>query len=184
MIIKVQPIWGAEPQMCATNVEKRVTACGGNKVFGWKTKDIEAGWKVRENHCVWEAPDGNLWDVTPEFADVAGRYAVVEWPDEIEFERDDGSAFVGKNHPGQYLPPTDNRHLRKAAEYMGRGDRAMNEGDLEGCRYWTNRANEAARKGGSDARWEVPASCDMADIIKTMTRPGRRDSDIAGKEAS
>jgi hypothetical protein len=79
MIVKVQSIWGAEPQMCSSNVEKRIKACGGKKVFGWKTKDIGNDWKVRENHCVWEDPDGVLWDVTPEFADVSGGYAICEW---------------------------------------------------------------------------------------------------------
>lgn len=169
MKIKVQLICGAEPQMCSLNVEKRIRACGGKKAFGWKIKDIGNDWKIRENHCVWEDPDGVLWDVTPEYVDVSGEYAISDWGDEIDFERDDSSAFVGKNNPGQYVPPKDNRHLKKAAEYMGRGDRAMNKGDLEGCRYWTNKANEAARKGGSRAIWDVPESCDLADVVKTMT---------------
>jgi hypothetical protein len=102
----------------------------------------------------------------------------------IEFERDDSSAFVGKNHPGQYIPPSDNRHLKNAAEFMVRGDRAMNEGDLERCRYWTNKANEAARKGGSKARWKVPDSCELADLVRTMTTPPWLHSTITDKEAS
>ena len=102
MKIKVQSIWGAEPQMCLDNVEKRIRACGGNKVFGWKIKDIQCGWKIRENHCVWENPAGVLFDVTPEFADVAGGFAIAEWGDECEFERDDSSTFEGKNRRSIY----------------------------------------------------------------------------------
>jgi hypothetical protein len=183
MKIKVQSIWGAEPQMCLGNVEKRIRACGGKKVFGWKIKDIQCGWKVRENHCVWENPAGVLFDVTPELADVSGGYAIAKWGDECEFERDDSATFDIKNRPGQYIPPSDNTHLKNAAEYVLRGDVAMNEGDLQRCRYWTNKANGAARKGGSRARWDVPESCDLADIVKTTTTPRHPDPAIE-KEAS
>jgi hypothetical protein len=122
--------------------------------------------------------------VTPEYSDASGGYAIAKWGDEIEFERDDSSAFVGKNRPGQYIPPNDNPQLKNAAEYILRGDLAMNEGDLERCRYWTNKANEAARKGGSMAWWAVPESCDLADILKTMTHPRRHEPVIAEKEGS
>jgi hypothetical protein len=86
MKIKVQSIFGAEPQMCDSNVAKRINALGGKKVYGWKIKDIGCGWKVRQNHCVWEDPDGTLWDVTPEFESVSGDYAVCKWNEEVEFE--------------------------------------------------------------------------------------------------
>jgi hypothetical protein len=134
----------------------------------WLVRDIGAGWKVRENHCVWEDEQGTLWDVTPNIEKVAGEHLVSSWAEETEFEQDDTATFADKSNPGQYIPPTDNQHLKQAAEFMQRGDKAMNAGDWEGCRYWTQKANVAALKGGSAGIFDIPASCTPADIFRTI----------------
>ena len=90
--IPVQPISGAEPLMCSENVQKRIRAMGGSAVFGWIVAHDTFN-DVKQNHVVWEDSTGQLWDVTPVFESVQGEFAIVNWPDFTEFERDDG--FVG-----------------------------------------------------------------------------------------
>lgn len=54
MKIRVQSMYGAEPLMCSTNVQKRIAALGGKEIYGWQIENhkfIEAC----RNHCVWEA---------------------------------------------------------------------------------------------------------------------------------
>jgi hypothetical protein len=169
MKVRVQPIHGAEPMMCNHNVQKRIEALGGNAVYGWLTKPASNGWQVKENHCVWESPGGELQDVTPRFANVQGEMAAVEWEDAVEFDRDDGAAFHnGKAKPPVYVPPRDDPRLRRAAEYISRGDWLLMNQDLEGCRYWTNRANREVAKAGERWSWNVPESLDIADVLKSL----------------
>src|SRR5690349_16909524 len=86
--LKTRPMTGAEPLMCTRNVEKRIRACGGAAVYGWQVKRLPL-YTHYAQHCVWRDDSGELWDVTPQFEEVYGEYAVVGWPDETEFVVDD-----------------------------------------------------------------------------------------------
>lgn len=46
-------------------------------------------------------------------------------------------------------------------------DTALNNGDLDKCRYWTDRANKIAPKLGL-GQVPTPKSLDMDDILATM----------------
>jgi hypothetical protein len=50
-------------------------------------------------------------------------------------------------------------------------DGFLNSGDLEKCRYWTERANRAAERAGFPG-WDTPASLGMRDVIQTALREG------------
>lgn len=165
MKIPTQPIFGAEPLMCIDNVEKRLRACGGGKSFGWRVRH-NGPVTVHENHVVWQDDTGQLFDVTPEFTAVEGGFVTWEWPQEVEFLPDDAAAFSGRGdiHPHQYV--TDDPKLEKALTFLQRSDVALHRLDLEGCRYWTERANREARKYGIS--WDCPASLDLADVVKTI----------------
>ena len=161
MKIKVQSIWGAEPQMCLNQCRETNKSLRRQEGLRMEDQGHSMRLEARENHCVWENPAGVLFDVTPEFADVSGGFAIAEWSDECEFERDDSSTFEGKNRPGQYIPPGDNPHLKNAAEYVLRGDMAMNVGDLDAAATGRTRrtkplAREVRGRGGtyqSRATW-------------------------------
>lgn len=163
-VIRVQPIFGAEPLMCSVNVEKRIRAMGGRAVYGWAVRhDVYNDcW---QNHCVWESPEGELVDVTPVFSAVAGDYAVIDWPYETEFVRDDAAAFTERGLPNRYVPTRPGGGLAKGCEFMTIADEHLRSGDLDRCRYWTERANRAAEKVG--VRWFTPDSADIRDVLKT-----------------
>lgn len=162
MKIKVQPIGGAEPLMCSHNVSKRVKACGGSAVYGWEIRDDDAEILTRLSHCVWQSPEGELICVTPRPQGVAGDYTIAEWPEEIDFERDDDAVFVGFKSLGvRYVPKTTNPKVAKACEFASRSETALLSGDLARCQYWTQKAN-AQRCG---CHWKCPKSLDMADYL-------------------
>lgn len=162
--IKVQPMCGAEPLMCNVNVEKRIMAMGGRAVFGWAVYHdrYNDAW---QNHCVWESPDGELVDVTPVISEVVGDQAVVEWTAETEFVRDDAAAFTDCGLPTRYVPTRPGTHMAKACECMTVADEHLRHGDLEKCRYWTERANRYGRRVG--VCWDTPASTGLADTLAT-----------------
>ena len=162
-IIRVQAIFGAEPLMCNINVQKRIQAMGGGAVFGWKVRhDVYNDcW---ESHCVWQSPEGELEDVTPVFAGVEGDYAVIEWPDETEFAREDAAAFTERGLPNRYVPTRPGTEMAKGCEFMTIADRYLWHEDLERCRYWTGRANRATEKIG--VRWFTPDTADIADVLR------------------
>jgi hypothetical protein len=164
MKIPTQPMIGGEPLMCIENVKKRIRACGGSKVFGWKVRR-NGPVTVHENHVVWQDDEGRLFDVTPEFSDLEGEFLTWEWPPEVEFLPDETAAFSGREdiRPHRYV--SDDPRLAKALEYLSRGDMALHRLDLDGCRYWTEKANHAARR--CRIRWDCPATLDMADVVKT-----------------
>jgi hypothetical protein len=165
--IPVQPIYGAEPFMCSVNVQKRIKAMGGRAVFGWLIRH-DPHIVVRVSHCVWEDQSGQLWDVTPECVSVEGVMAMIEWPKETEFERDDTAAFEGKSHPTRYASIHPSPHVARACEFMGRADVFLRQGDLDRCRYWTERANKEVAKAKLPFRWDTPASTSVEDVLATV----------------
>lgn len=162
--IRVQPIFGAEPLMCSMNVEKRIRAMGGRAVYGWAVRHDKYN-DAWQNHCVWESPDGELVDVTPVFSEIVGDRAVISWPDQTEFVRDEAAVFTDRGLPTRYVPSVPGTHMAKACEYMTVADGHLRNGDLEKCRYWTERANRYGRKVG--IVWDTPASTGLADTLTT-----------------
>lgn len=60
--VRIEP--GASFKNCYINVQQKVETYGGRLQYGWII--IENTWMVEaEHHAVWEAPDGNLTDITP-----------------------------------------------------------------------------------------------------------------------
>jgi hypothetical protein len=162
MRIPCQSIVGAEPMMCVVNVAKRIKALGGRSVFGWEVRPMYLA-DVHTPHCVWESPDGHLQCVTPKYTGLCDEGAVVEWPETIEFVPDASLAWDGGKCPFDAKYVAKHLGLAKACEYMTTADRYMNAGDLDRCRYWTEKANREARKLG--VYWDVPASLDNKDVL-------------------
>ena len=162
-IIRVQSICGAEPLMCSVNVEKRIRVMGGQPVFGWKVQHDQYN-DCWQSHCVWESPDGELVDVTPVFAGIEGEFAVIVWPTETEFVRDDAASFTERGLPSCYVPTRPGDDIARGCEFMTIADKYLWQDDLERCRYWTQRANRAAKKLG--IRWSTPESGDTAAVLK------------------
>ncbi len=160
-------VLGTEPLMCTANVQMCVQTMGGRAVFGWS---IHHGYYTvaKVSHCVWEDQSGQLWDVTPEFVSVEGVMAMIEWPKETEFERDDTAAFEEKSHPTRYASIHPSPHVARACEFMGRADVFLRQGDLDRCRYWTERANKEVAKAKLPFRWDTPASTSVADVLATV----------------
>lgn len=165
MKIKVQPMVGGEPLMCSHNVKKRIKACGGSAVYGWEIRDVGQPIETHLSHCVWESPSGEVVCVTPRPKSVEGDYMIGEWPDEIEFERDDAAVFNGMKSLGvRYVPKVKDARVVKACEYASRSETALLSSDLDRCRYWTQRAN--AQRCGSV--WNCPKSLDMKDYLACL----------------
>jgi hypothetical protein len=73
--------------------------------------------------------------------------AMLEYPLGIEFIRDDAVAWpLDDQLPRMAKYVAKDRKHQKAVDYLQRGDVALHSGDLDKCRYWTERANaEPAR---------------------------------------
>jgi hypothetical protein len=171
MKVKVQPIFGAEPFSCSTNVRKRIKALGGKPVYGWRIIDKPDQSPLailKQHHVVWESPAGELQDVTPEMTGVAGDNMVYDWlHEEIEFERDDSVPMGEKALPTKFVPREPK--WAQVCEWMTIADTYLKEGDLERCRYWTERANKVAHKHGR--HWDTPESIEWKDVFPTMMKP-------------
>ena len=170
MKVKVQPILGAEPLECSTNVKKRTQACGGRPVYGWRVVDKPDQSPLailKQHHVVWESPAGELQDVTPEIIEVIGGQMITGWPnEEIEFERDDSVPMGNKALPTKYVPREPK--WAKVCEWMTIADSYLKEGDLERARYWTERANGVAHKHGYHL--DTPQSLEWEDVFPTMIK--------------
>jgi hypothetical protein len=167
MKIRVQPMSGGEPLNCYSNVQKRIRALGGKMAFGWMIRD-DRYYRIRVSHVVWESPDGELVCVTPQFTGLKGETAIIEYPEAIDFERDDAAQFTEKALDNVYEALVDDARIKTACDYMTRADRCMRLEDLERCRYWTERANALSRKSVMRGGWDVPDSLGFRDILKTM----------------
>jgi hypothetical protein len=159
---------GGLPQACYENVLKRIGALGGRATFGWKVRTLGGGWESREGHCVWESPSGELVCVTPVWTSASGSWGTAEYPEAIAFEPDEAATFGsnGKPSTGYYTPPDDSPRMKRAAVFLRRSDEALNADNLEGCRYWTAKANAELRAAGCRYGFEAPESLDMAERIR------------------
>jgi hypothetical protein len=63
--VPIQPSPTAQKQMCVSAVDDFVAAKGGKRIMGWKIWEGHY-WIKAVYHAVWETPEGQLIDVTPE----------------------------------------------------------------------------------------------------------------------
>lgn len=69
-LVLLRPDPGARIQECFANVHARVKRKGGRRVLGWHLWENPGVLIEAEFHAVWEAPNGTLWDVTPQRPEV------------------------------------------------------------------------------------------------------------------
>jgi hypothetical protein len=152
-------------------VAKRIKAMGGKAIYGWRIIDDPKQSPVailKQHHCIWESPEGELQDVTPQIEGIEGDHMIVGWPDEhIVFERDDSVPMGEKALPTRYIPRQPK--WKQICHWMEIADVKLKEGDLQSCRYWTDKANQIAHKHGF--HWDTPASMDWKDVFPTMLKP-------------
>ena len=86
----------SKPLSCYKNVAKKVEECGGGSVYGWHIHQEEFIYEA-EHHTVWQSPDGELIDITPNQKNKS----------EILFSVDMNS-YVGKDVPSVRINITDN----------------------------------------------------------------------------
>ena len=174
MKVRCQPIYGGEPLMCTSNVAKRIRVFGGSAVYGWLIDpDPNTDKYVRKMpHCVWRSPEGELQDVTPYLTgEIAGDLAIAEFRD-IEFEPDN-SCNWGEGRctiRGQYIA-IDPR-LKEACRFMTIADGFLNSGELDKCRYWTERANRTAQRIGFPAAGTASTTYSRGDLHERRNHKG------------
>lgn len=161
---------GGKPFECFKNVQKRIRALGGKAVFGWATRDSRPNdiVEVWYSHVVWESETGELFDVTPQVVEIKGGLAIVSYPESIGFKRDDTAVFESKSLGTKYVPKINNPYLERACKHMERADAHLLQGDVDKCRYWTEKANTELQRGKFQAGWDTPASLLMQDVLPTM----------------
>lgn len=172
MIVKTQPMGGAEPLSCIQNVAKRIKALGGSAVFGWEVQDC--GFYVSKMaHVVWRSPEGELFDVTPYATEVGeidadGNYPVIAEFKDIEFEPDSEMSFTGHEDTPTpiYVAKSDNWNLKKALEHHRTVDKKLWKQDLGGAQYHARKANEFLKRSGIRGGWDVPVSLGNVDYLK------------------
>ena len=144
----------AEPNRCLLNVEKQVAEFGGSAVFGWLVHDHTALLAEYVNHVVWESPDGELFDVTPQAKWIQGDTLIAELK-AIKFASDPTAQFVDVGtaeeplrlgRPTRFVPKNADPKICKLCEYLTISDRRNYSGDLVGGRYYTDKANKIAHR--------------------------------------
>ena len=136
-----------EPGRCFFNVAKLVRDKGGKAVFGWLVttlEDIES----RIHHCVWQQPDGELVDVTPQFdPDATSHFGaeMVSLGTEVEFEPDESATLVDGITRVPVFKPTQPK-FAKFVELMARSEEAFWRKDVAGVNYWAERADKERHK--------------------------------------
>lgn len=81
-----EPLPGAPEKECFQIVANHIEVHGGSAVTGWAIWEVPDVFIEAEFHCVWQAPDGSLLDLTPH----AHRY------DEILFLPDSTITYSGR----------------------------------------------------------------------------------------
>ena len=63
--VQIHPLPGAGPTDCFLNVPKQIATFGGSLLHGWRITEIPGVFIEAEFHGIWQAPTGELIDVTP-----------------------------------------------------------------------------------------------------------------------
>lgn len=100
-----RPVWvqsrpdvDAILSFCFENVRQRVLKTGGRIVYGYAIWHLPNAYFEAEHHAVWEDPDGQLLDISPQYND---------YP-KILFLRDDAAVYdPGNFRPNAIVPESD-----------------------------------------------------------------------------
>lgn len=60
------PIPGAPLKACFTIVQQQILTHGGSQITGWRIVEFTNIRLEAEFHVIWESPDGDLLDITPQ----------------------------------------------------------------------------------------------------------------------
>jgi len=63
--VPVQPFSWARVNCCDLNVRKAVKETGGKEILGFRIWSIPRWYIEADLHCIWQKPDGEIIDVTP-----------------------------------------------------------------------------------------------------------------------
>lgn len=143
----VQPeyVSWAIPDYCLCNVERQVAEQGGRAVYGWRVMESQHAFICHCWHVVWERPDGELRDITPE--DQGGLPPLVSFiPDPAAIPL--GVAPNRQPPPNRFYPRTHDPHVRNACEYLARSETCDFSGNSEGAKYWRRKAHTELAKAG------------------------------------
>lgn len=102
--VKSVPDADAVPSFCFENVRQRVLKSGGKSAFGYAIWHLPHAYFEAEHHAVWEDPDGQLLDVSPQYKD---------YP-EILFLRDDRAVYDPANFRPNVLTAQSDDPLAQA----------------------------------------------------------------------
>jgi hypothetical protein len=69
--VRSRPAPDAQFSACFANVERRIAKSGGRTVYGWAIWHIPGLYFEAEHHGIWQGRDGKLFDVSPQFGQVA-----------------------------------------------------------------------------------------------------------------
>jgi len=160
----------SEPASCYLNIRKQVQKRGGRTAFGWLKTDV-IFWerpKIQTwiHHCVWESPEGKLFELTPFVQKVIDDSIIATLSDTSIFIPDDDAQLI--KHPDgrfqsltpQYTAIVNSEEAEKGIECMKAADKKLRQGDVRGEAYWCERASQVL--GG----WIQP----LGELgVKTMT---------------
>lgn len=140
-----------EPNQCSANVQKAVSKFGGEMVTGWLVTDCHWWWQYI-HHAVWKTPEGQLVDITPQFAELHGDDAL-SYLMQRDFWPDPSATFIGHlGRPCRYIPkPSSHHEIASVCEYLRLSDRCFYlTKELDKAEEFTAKANSVLRKyGGS-----------------------------------
>ncbi len=102
--VKSMPDADAIPSFCFDNVAQRVLKTGGKSAFGYAIWHLPNAYFEAEHHAVWEDPEGQLLDVSPQYKDYA----------EILFLPDDTAVYDPANFRPNVLTAQSDDPLAKA----------------------------------------------------------------------
>ena len=168
------------PKQCLQNCERRVEQSGGKIVVGWQIDEF-GYYRTETHHVAWEDPEGTLWEITPTLLTFTETGLVgANLP--TRFIADPKAKFLGeapnrRSLPSKYVPKHDDPALYRAAEYLGRSDDAIVNGDRAKGLYWQDRAQDTINQFAKRTR--RPLIClDPSPIPEGATMGRESSSDV------
>lgn len=143
---------GGKLNLCFINVPEQVARGSGRVVWGWRCLPEVGGLiENQAGHCVWESPDGVLWEITPQGWLCGAQIGALRLPS--RFIPDDGvrQQFEATGEIGligRYRPLHPSPKVLKLCDLVEREQAAWRAGDKERHRYWNKRVNDIAHQFG------------------------------------
>jgi len=144
--VPYQHVTEAEPACCFVNVENYCEQHGGLPVIGWLVTEEKLYYELL-HHCIWQSPEGNLLDITPQVTTYdADHDAVISWP-HIQFLPDPEARLRGEKPnriplPTRFIAKVNDSNVKKGLEFLGISNEAYYQGDYERGNYYTKRAQD------------------------------------------